>query len=127
MAMLPPDLQALVVRTPVPPPSPVVEKEMEPMNIPAENATRPQEAGSALFPAGEAQELRRSWDMIQASFVDEPAKAVEDAERLIKGAVERLTQALSNARHGQASGAAPSTEDLRLTLKSYKALLGRLL
>src|SRR6185369_522619 len=48
-----------------------------------------QDAGEApLFPESEAGELRRRWDSVQASFVDEPRRAVEQADELVANAMK---------------------------------------
>lgn len=84
-----------------------------------------------LFPPGDARDLRSRWDAIQASFVDEPRRAVEEADALVAGAMKRLAETFAQERSrleeqwdsdGQAS-----TEDLRIALKRYRAFFGRLL
>ncbi len=81
----------------------------------------------SLFARGEANDLRQQWNAIQASFVDEPRAAVEEADRLVAGAVQRLSEAFAAERQSLSRDSGVSTEDLRLTLQRYKSHLARLL
>lgn len=96
--------------------------------------TRPASAehGAApLFPSEEASEFRARWDSIQAGFVDEPRRAVEQADSLVAGAMKRLAETFAEERanlEGQWDrGDDVSTEDLRLALQRYRSFFGRLL
>ncbi|HKT85720.1 MAG TPA: hypothetical protein VJQ77_06525 [Novosphingobium sp.] len=84
-----------------------------------------------LFPAEDAQDLRSRWEAVQASFVDEPRRAVEDADALVAGAMKRLAETFARERSGLEEqwdrGGDVSTEDLRIALKRYRAFFGRLL
>lgn len=84
-----------------------------------------------LFPAEDASELRGRWDVIQAGFVDEPRKAVEEADSLVAGAMKRLAETFANERSSLEAqwdrGDDVSTEDLRLALRRYRSFFGRLL
>jgi hypothetical protein len=84
-----------------------------------------------LFPSDDANELRSRWDAIQAGFVDEPRKAVEEADSLVALAMKRLAETFANERsqlEGQWDrGDDVSTEDLRVALRRYRSFFGRLL
>ena len=84
-----------------------------------------------IFHEAEAAELRRSWDRIQTGFVDEPRRAVEEADHLVAGTMKRLAETFANERAGLESqwdrGDDVSTEDLRVALQRYRAFFGRLL
>jgi hypothetical protein len=84
-----------------------------------------------LLPEVEAAKLRSSWDSIQAGFVDEPRRAVEDADHLVARAMQRLAEMFAEERSGLESqwdrGDDVSTEDLRIALQRYRAFFGRLL
>ena len=84
-----------------------------------------------LLSESEAAELRRSWDGIQAGFVDEPRRAVEDADHLVAATMKRLAETFAEERAGLeaqwARGDDVSTEDLRVALQRYRAFFGRLL
>ena len=107
---------------------------------PAETRTfaeaRPAEAAAPaeqtpLFPTAEATGLRERWDAIQAAFVDEPRKAVEDADSLVAQAMKRLAETFAEERRRLEGhwdrGDDVSTEDLRLALQRYRSFFGRLL
>jgi hypothetical protein len=84
-----------------------------------------------LFAAEESGELRGRWDTIQAGFVDEPRRAVEQADSLVAGAMKRLAEMFAEERtklEGQWDrGDEVSTEELRMALRRYRSFFGRLL
>ena len=85
----------------------------------------------ALFPDADAAEFRSQWDSIQASFVDEPRRAVEQADVLVANAMKKLAEVFAGERSDLESqwdrGDNVSTEDLRLALQRYRSFFGRLL
>lgn len=68
---------------------------------------------------------------IQAEFVDDPRRAIADAESLMADVIERINEALSaESAHLEAGldrGSEASTEDLRLGLQRYRDFFHRLL
>jgi hypothetical protein len=68
-----------------------------------------------------------------SSFVDEPQRAVEEADHVFEEAARYLTDALARRRQALrepwSSGSAPATgtEELRLALRQYKEATDRLL
>ena len=83
-----------------------------------------------IFPEHEAADLRHAWEGIQAGFVDEPRRAVEDADHLVAATMKRLAEMFaeeSRLEDQWARGDDVSTEDLRLALQRYRAFFGRLL
>jgi hypothetical protein len=84
-----------------------------------------------LFPASELDGLRTRWQAIQISFVDEPRKAVEQADGLVASTMKRLAEVFAEERsdlEGQWDrGETISTEDLRVALQRYRAFFDRLL
>lgn len=80
---------------------------------------------------GEVEDIKSRWSKIQTQFVDEPRTSVDRAEALIQDVMERFMQKFANERDmldsSAASGEEISTEDLRVALKRYRALLQRLL
>jgi hypothetical protein len=103
-----------------------------------ETGTEPQPAASAeternepLFPANEAEQLRGRWADIQASFVDEPRRAVQDADGLVAAAIKRMAETFAEERtrlEGQWDrGDEVSTEDLRVALRRYRSFFDRIL
>lgn len=85
----------------------------------------------AMFPGSEGTRFRDRWDAIQAGFVDEPRRAVEQADALIAEVMQRLAQVFADERarlEGQWSrGNDISTEDLRQALRRYRGFFDRLL
>jgi hypothetical protein len=86
---------------------------------------------AALFPAGDMDNFRARWRDIQGDFVDEPRKAVEQANQLVEQVIQRLTDVFASERSrlekewGQ--GKDVSTEDLRQALRRYRSFFDRLL
>ena len=89
------------------------------------------ERASPLFAGNETDDFRRRWTDIQAGFVDEPRKAVENADALVATAMKRLAdifaQERSKLEHQWTQGADVSTEDLRVALRRYRSFFDRLL
>ena len=84
-----------------------------------------------LFPENESTNFRNRWTEIQAAFVDEPRRAVEQADALVAEVIKRLATSFADERsklEGQwGRGDNVSTEDLRVALQRYRAFFGRLL
>lgn len=89
------------------------------------------EQPSPLFPGSEVGEFRSRWSSIQTAFVDEPRRAVEDADNLVASVMKRLAEGFAHERsrlEGQWDrGDNVSTEDLRLALQRYRSFFDRLL
>jgi len=87
--------------------------------------------GTPLFPGGELENLRTRWKEIQTGFVDEPRKAVEEADGLVASAMKRLAEVFAQERSGLEQqwdrGDNVSTEDLRVALQRYRSFFDRLL
>jgi len=89
------------------------------------------ERREALFPGTEAQGLQGRWSDIQASFVDEPRRSVEQADGLVAEVMQRLAQVFSDERSRLEKqwdrGEDTDTEALRLALRRYRSFFDRLL
>ena len=89
------------------------------------------EQSVAMFPGEETTGFRSRWDAIQTGFVDEPRKAVEEADALVAQVIKRLTEVFADERtslEGQwGRGEQVSTEDLRQALRRYRWFFERLL
>jgi hypothetical protein len=89
------------------------------------------EDGGSLLPADQNERLTSRWEEIQASFVDEPQKSVEEADSLVSDLMQRVTNGLSSERERLekqwAAGDDVSTEDLRVALTRYRSFFDRLL
>jgi hypothetical protein len=90
-----------------------------------------QRESGPLFSGSEANDLRGKWDAIQVGFVDEPRRAVEQADSLVAGTMKRLAEIFADERNKLESqwdkGENVSTEDLRLALRRYRSFFSRLL
>ena len=94
-------------------------------------ARAPEEERAALFAASEASELRARWDSIQVGFVDEPRKAVQEADALVSATIKRLSEVFANERQNLERqwdrNENVSTEDFRVALRRYRSFFSRLL
>src|SRR5579863_6561867 len=92
----------------------------------------PNTTGSTpLLSESELTDLRGRWTDIQAGFVDEPRRSVEQADQLVASAIQKLAEGFARERAALEkqweSGKDVSTEDLRLALQRYRSFFGRLL
>jgi hypothetical protein len=111
---------------------PVNTHEMRPQPVTMSGGqTEQSEASTQLFPSNELQDLRTRWKDIQTGFVDEPRKAVEQADGLVASAMKRLAEVFAQERSGLEQqwdrGDNVSTEDLRVALQRYRSFFDRLL
>lgn len=94
-------------------------------------AASTREGNEPLFPSEELQGLRTRWKEVQTAFVDEPRKAVEQADSLVASAMKRLAEVFAEERSGLEKqwdrGESVSTEDLRVALQRYRSFFDRLL
>jgi len=100
--------------------------------VTAEEEGQPADASAApLLSPNETSDLRARWDGIQAGFVDEPRRAVEEADNLVAEAMKRLAETFADERAKLETqwdrGGDVSTEDLRLALRRYRSFFNRLL
>ena len=76
-------------------------------------------------------EFRSQLAKLQTGFVDEPRRAVEDADKLVAAVMQRLAEGFANERSGLEKqwdrGDNVSTEDLRVALQRYRSFFDRLL
>jgi hypothetical protein len=94
-------------------------------------ARAPEEERAALFVSNEANQLRARWDSIQVGFVDEPRKAVQEADALVSDTIKRLSEMFASERqnleHQWDRNENVSTEDFRVALRRYRSFFSRLL
>ena len=85
----------------------------------------------AMFAGAEAVGYRTQWDAIQTGFVDEPRKAVQEADALVSLVIKRLSEVFGEERASLerqwGKGDEISTEDLRVALRRYRSFFERLL
>ena len=84
-----------------------------------------------LLSPDDGNNFRSRWQDIQTSFVDEPRRAVAQADELVAEIMQNLAKSFSEQRSHLESvwehSEKVSTEDLRLALRSYRSFLDRLL
>jgi hypothetical protein len=84
-----------------------------------------------LFGGDESETFRQRWTEIQTGFVDEPRRAVEQADGLVAQVIQRLTQVFADERgkleQQWDTGGDAETEDLRMALQRYRSFFERLL
>jgi hypothetical protein len=89
------------------------------------------EPNAPLFATNDTQDFRSRWEKIQIGFVDEPRKAVEQADELVASAIKRLAEVFASERQKLEAewdkNDNVSTEDLRVALRRYRSFFDRLL
>lgn len=94
-------------------------------------AKKEEEATGPLFASEEAKTFRSKWENVQVGFVDEPRSSVEQADHLVAEAIKRLAEVFAEERQKLERqwdrGEDVSTEDLRISLRRYRAFFERLL
>ncbi len=110
---------------PAPPPPPATPAADQP--APSPQDVRPEE----FFPPDRREQLKGTWLDIQSAFIDEPGRAVRNADGLVKEILGAVSQKFESARHGLEAewnrGEQASTEALRIALQRHRALFDRLL
>lgn len=89
------------------------------------------EAAAPLFVRDEADRFRSRWMDVQTGFVDEPRRAVEQADELVREVTDRLVDTFTRGRDDLErqwkAGEDVSTEELRQTMQRYRSFFERLL
>jgi hypothetical protein len=86
---------------------------------------------ATLFGRNDAEDLQARWMQVQASFVDEPRSAVQQADQLVAEVMQAMAATLASTKQGlegqwQREGTA-DTEDLRQALRQYRTFFDKLL
>src|SRR5262245_48714433 len=87
-------------------------------------AQEPTTESRELFQAEETSKLRGRWSDIQGGFVDQPRRAVQEADALVADVLKHLTDTFSRERstleqQWEHHGENATTEDLRLAFQRY--------
>jgi hypothetical protein len=83
-----------------------------------------------LVPAERAEDYGSRWDALKGDFVDEPRRAVRQADELVGELLDELQRLFADQRRNLEQGFdhdRASTEDLRLALRRYRSFFDRLL
>jgi hypothetical protein len=90
-----------------------------------------EQPAAQLFPDTECKDFRARWERIQVNFVDEPRRAVQEADSLVADTMKRLIDNFSGERKKMEAvwlrGDDVSTEDFRVSLQRYRSFFNRLL
>lgn len=86
--------------------------------------------GPVLAPES-SLDFRERWHSIQAEFIDDPRRAVEDADHLVADVARAFASGVEERRRSLTSGwesdGHGETEELRLTMRQYRALVDHIL
>lgn len=89
------------------------------------------EPNQPLFAADEVNGYRDNWQAIQTAFVDDPQRAVREADELVAQVIQSLAATFASHKselEGQWSrGGEVATEDLRQALRQYRSFFNQLL
>jgi hypothetical protein len=89
------------------------------------------ESSQQLIEKRDVEDLRARWTVIQANFVDDPRKAVQEADGLVSSAIQQISENFRSQRAQLetkwSKGGDTATEDLRMLLQSYRSFFDRLL
>ena len=95
------------------------------------DADKRDEELAALFPTDAASDFRARWDAVQIGFVDDPARAVREADELVAQVMKSLADSFASERarfEGEVDQAGnASTETMRVALRRYRSFFQRLL
>jgi hypothetical protein len=84
-----------------------------------------------LLEPDQAADFERRWEELQAGFVDQPGRALYDAEQLITDLMQAISSSLAAGRSQRETVPegldSASTEDLRLAFVRYRSLFQRLI
>jgi hypothetical protein len=84
-----------------------------------------------LFDSNESGQFRSQWQEIQSTFVDDPQRAVKEADGLVAQTMKRLAEVFADERQKLeaqwSSGEDVDTEALRVALQRYRSFFDRLL
>lgn len=99
--------------------------------VPRKPADSPSSEPTRLFAGSEAERFRDRWVTIQAGFVDEPRRSVEQADTLVAEVTQRIAQVFADERsqlekQWDVEGDI-DTEQLRVALRRYRLFFDRLL
>jgi hypothetical protein len=100
----------------------------------AASATEHQDArggAETLISPDEANHFRGRWDKVQTGFVDDPRRAVEDANQLVDEVTSRVVETFTRGRTALeeqwSRGDEVTTEELRVVLQRYRSFFDGLL
>ncbi|MEV7551369.1 hypothetical protein AB0N89_17235 [Amycolatopsis sp. NPDC089917] len=106
------------------------EPRVEESSVDNEGTVDAEDTEHTLFGDTDVERFRGSWQGIQTAFVDDPRRAVKEADELVAAVIQNL--AATFAEHKKELESAwsqgePATEDLRIALRRYRSFFNQLL
>ena len=86
--------------------------------------------GDSLIAHDRCVDYRSRWKVVQGDFIDQPRKAVTDADALVGEILDDLSETFHGQRRSleqQWEDDKSTTEDMRLALRRYRTFFDRLL
>jgi hypothetical protein len=86
--------------------------------------------GTSLITVESGADYRARWKVVQGDFIDEPRKAVTDADGMVGEILDELAGTFRQQRQSLEQDWADdksTTEDLRIALRRYRTFFDRLL
>jgi hypothetical protein len=84
-----------------------------------------------VFDSASSTSFRERWSTILSEFIDDPRRAVEDADRFVADVTQAFASGVESRRQSLTSAwghdGHDQTEDLRLTMRQYRMLVDRIL
>lgn len=85
----------------------------------------------SLLHHSDLEDFRERWETVQTNFVDDPRRAVSQADELVADTMQQISEMFSRERarleDQWTRGDEVSTEDLRVSLQRYRSFFNRLL
>ncbi|RSM70206.1 hypothetical protein DL991_38530 [Amycolatopsis sp. WAC 01375] len=89
-----------------------------------------EDEAQTLFDNVDVDRFRESWQDIQTAFVDDPRRAVKEADELVAVVIQNLATTFADHKKELESAwsqGEPATEDLRIALRRYRSFFNQLL
>ena len=85
--------------------------------------SRSRDIGPDMWP--DMTDLRQRFDAVQSEFIEDPKRAVEKAEELVKEVVDRISRSMHDRMDSMHHGVEKTTdtEQLRQTMMGYRDLV----
>ncbi|MFD0816208.1 hypothetical protein ACFQ05_40000 [Amycolatopsis umgeniensis] len=102
----------------------------EPEPATGSTTERHEDEAQTLFDNVDVDRFRDSWQGIQTAFVDDPQRAVKEADELVAVVIQNLAATFADHKKELESAwsqGEPATEDLRIALRRYRSFFNQLL
>ena len=110
---------------------PIADREVVRQRADAGPADTGDRTEAALFEPAALSQFNARWSEVQTGFVDEPRRAVQQADALVSDVIKRIADSFGSERASLERqwdrGDDVSTEDLRQALQRYRSFFSRLL